>query len=94
MTHTLENRSIVRRQTLTSGTYDPTISHKVGEFGCARSSMWISDTGIECALNPGKSPSDVTIEAVQSMVICSKCEWSLVLDGCIQGQSPGDRQEC
>lgn len=27
---------------------------------------------IECALNPGKSASDVTIEAVQSMTICSK----------------------
>jgi len=75
------------------GAYDATLNRQVGDFGCA-SSEWISDTAAKCTLLPGVVASQVTIEAVKSMAMCSVCQEPTVLDGCIQGISTGNCKEC
>jgi len=75
------------------GAYDATLNRKVGDFGCG-SSEWISDTAARCTLFPGFVASQVTTEAVQAMAMCSICEPPKVLDGCIQGVSPGNCDVC
>ena len=75
------------------GAYDATLNRKVGDFGC-ESSDWISDTAARCVLLPGKVASDVTIEAIESMAMCGICQAPEVLDGCIQGISPGNCDVC
>ena len=75
------------------GAYDATLNRKIGAYGCA-SSEWISDTAAKCTLLPQVVASDVTLDAVKGMEMCTVCTPPEVLDGCEKGKSPGNCRQC
>ena len=74
------------------GSSDYSLRATIGVYGC-KLTVWVSDTSLQCSLNPGFTSTDVTVQALKQSASCLTCLPHETLVRCTPSH-PGICVEC